>query len=131
MLSTFDYHCPHCTKKLNNESEVAFLVRYENKDKSQLTLAKRPGAYGYKSTHDLNIKNGDKVSFFCSHCEADLQSKKRPKFIEIELWTNGNRFNSLYFSPICGERVSYVEAEGELMGFGADFISIMEMKQGI
>lgn len=130
MLSSFDYHCPHCAKKLNDESEVAFLVKSDENKTSKLTLAKQPGVYGYKSTHGLDIKNGDKVSFFCLHCEANLQSKKRPKFIEIELWSNGEKFNVLYFSPVCGERVSYVEADGELMGFGADFISIMEMKRG-
>ena len=131
MLSTFDYHCPHCSHKLNKETQVEFLVRYKRKTKSRLLLAKQPGVYGYKSTHDLSIKNGDKVEFFCPSCEESLFSKKRPEFVGIELWTQGEKYLDLYFSPICGERVTYVDMNGELMRFGSDFFSIMAGRIGM
>lgn len=131
MLSTFDYHCPHCSHKLNKETQVEFLVRYKRKKKSKLLLAKQPGVYGYKSMHNLNIKNGDKVEFFCTHCEESLISDKRPKFVGIELWTQGEKYLDLFFSPICGERVTYVEMDGELMRFGSDFFSIMSSRIGM
>lgn len=131
MLSTFDYHCPHCSKKLNSDQQVKFLVRFKKKKKSTLLLDKQPGVYGYKSTHSLNIKNGDRVHFFCSSCETSLRSAKRPEFVEIALWSQGERYLDLFFSPICGERVTYVEMDGELMRFGSDFISIMAPRMGI
>lgn len=131
MLASFDYHCPHCAHKLNRGRQVEFLVRFNGKKKSPLILDKQPGVYGYKSTHSLNIKNGDHVDFFCSSCETSLQSDKRPEFVGIDLWTRGEKYLDLYFSPICGERVTYVDMDGELMRFGSDFFSIMAGKMGM
>jgi len=126
MLSDYNYHCPHCKVQLNKESQIEFLISYKNLPKSTLLLSKQPGVYGYKSKHNLQIENGDSVDFYCHSCEESLQSKKRPHFVEIEVWTDKSPYLSLYFSPICGERLTYVEMDGELMRFGSNFFSIMK-----
>lgn len=128
MLSSFNYHCPHCREQLNKESQIEFLVAYKEHPKTPLLLSKEPGVYGYKSKHDLVIENGDKVDFFCHSCEASLDSKKRRGFVQIEIWTEGEPYLDLFFSPICGERITYVEMDGELMRFGSDFFSIMKSR---
>lgn len=125
MLANFNYHCPNCNHQLNDQNQVEFLVRHKSQDSSRLLLAKQPGVYGYKSNHTLDIKHGDCVDFFCVKCDTNLQSNKRPHFVGIELWTENEKYLDLFFSPICGERVTYVEMEGELMRFGSDFFSIM------
>ena len=128
MLANFNYHCPHCQSQLNKESQIEFLVAYKDHNKTPLLLSKQPGVYGYKSKHDLSIENGDKVDFFCNSCEKPLDSKKRPGFVEIVIWTEGIPYLDLFFSPICGERITYVEMNGELMRFGSDFFSIMKTR---
>ncbi|XOV68741.1 MAG: hypothetical protein ACFHU9_06080 [Fluviicola sp.] len=126
MLANFNFHCPHCTSQLNDGSQIEFLVAYKNHPKTPLLLSKEPGVYGYKSNHNLIIENGDKVDFFCKSCEAPLDSRKRKGFVEIQIWTNDSPYLDLFFSPICGERLTYVEMDGELMRFGSDFFSIMK-----
>lgn len=126
MLSNYNYHCPHCKVQLNKENQVEFLVGYKNLPRSPLLLSRQPGVYGYKSDHNLKIENGDKVDFYCHSCEASLQSEKRPDFVEIEIWTSESPYLSLFFSPVCGERLTYVEMDGELMRFGSNFFSIMK-----
>lgn len=128
MLANFNYHCPHCKQKLNDPNQISFLVGYKDHPRSKLLLSKEPGVYGYKSEHDLKIKNGDRVDFFCFSCESNLTSPKRPHFVGIELWTANEPYLDLFFSPICGERLTYVEMEGELMRFGSDFFSIMQSR---
>lgn len=130
MLSNFNYHCPHCQAQLNKESQIEFLVSYKGLLKSRLLLSKQPGVYGYKSEHDLKIDNGDKVDFHCHTCEASLQSEKRSGFVGIQIWSSDEHYLDLFFSPICGERLTYVEMDGELMRFGSDFFSIMKTKKG-
>ncbi len=125
MLANFNYHCPHCQAQLNKENQIEFLVAYKDHRKTPLLLSKQPGVYGYKSNHNLIIENGDKVDFFCHSCETQLDSEKRSGFVQIQLWTEGAPYLELFFSPICGERLTYVEMEGELMRFGSDFFSIM------
>ncbi len=128
MLANFNYHCPHCKTQLNKGSQIQFTVSYKGHEKSNLLLSKQPGVYGYKSDHDLKIENGDKVDFFCCSCDASLQSKKRTEFVEIEIWSEDAPYLDLFFSPICGERLTYVEMDGELMRFGSDFFSIMKTR---
>lgn len=128
MLANFNYHCPHCKTQLNKGNQIEFLVGYKDHKKTPLLLSKQPGVYGYKSQHDLNIENGDSVDFFCSSCENSLISENRSKFVGIEIWSNDAPYLNLFFSPICGERITYVEMDGELMRFGSDFFSIMKSR---
>lgn len=128
MLSNFNYHCPHCKTQLNKGNQIEFLVAYKNHKKTPLLLSKQPGVYGYRSEHNLKIENGDRVEFYCISCEGDLRSMKRPDFVGIELWSEESHYLDLFFSPVCGERLTYVEMEGELMRFGSDFFSIMKTR---
>jgi uncharacterized protein YbaR (Trm112 family) len=130
MLANFNYHCPHCKQQLNDTDQINFLVGYQKHQFTRLLLSKEPGVYGYKSEHDLKIQDGDRVDFYCPSCKHDLTSTKRPHFIGIELWTSGKYYLDLFFSPICGERLTYVEMDGELMRFGSDFFSIMKSRKG-
>lgn len=130
MLANFNYHCPNCQAQLNQGSQIEFLVSYKDHIKSPLLLSKQPGVYGYKSEHNLTIENGDKVDFHCNHCEESLQSKKRPLFVQIQVWASDAPYLDLFFSPICGERLTYVEMDGELMRFGSNFFSIMKTRKG-
>ncbi|MDC0257185.1 hypothetical protein OAK35_00430 [Crocinitomicaceae bacterium] len=128
MLANFNYHCPHCQTQLNKGSQIEFLVGYKDHQKTPLLLSKEPGVYGYRSKHNLVIENGDKVDFYCHSCEEPLQSLKRPGLVEIQIWTDDAPYLDLFFSATCGERLTYVEMEGELMRFGSDFFSIMKSR---
>ncbi|GAB5416097.1 MAG: hypothetical protein Crog4KO_13180 [Crocinitomicaceae bacterium] len=128
MLTNYNYHCPHCKTQLNAGNQIQFTVSYKGHKKSTLLLSKQPGVYGYKSEHNLKIENGDKVSFYCPSCDASLLSEKRAEFVGIEIWSDDTPYLDLFFSPICGERITYVEMDGELMRFGSDFFSIMKTR---
>lgn len=129
MLSEYNYHCPSCSHKLNQNSDLHFLASHNTADKSKLLLSKEPGVYGYKSTHELQISNGDRIRFYCEKCEMELESKSRPYFVEILLVVSNDVSFKLFFSPVCGEKKTYVDMDGELARFGSDFFSVIAKKK--
>lgn len=124
MLSKYDYYCTNCDFKLSEGSEVHFLVSIGASDLQPLRLIKVPGTYGHRSEHSLEIKEGDKVNFFCVRCKENLQSKTKPEFIEISLRVKDSLDFKLFFSPICGDKTTYILLDGELTRYGNDFFSI-------
>lgn len=129
MLSKFDFHCPCCDHKLNKNDEIHFLVKTGKKLLSKLRLNPVPGVYGYKSDHNLDIKNGDHVKFYCENCESNLQSIDHSGFVGIYLIVSKDITYELIFSPICGERITYVIIDGQIVKYGNDFLSIMSFKK--
>lgn len=125
MLSKFNFHCPCCNHKLNKNDEIHFLVKKDNKKLTKLRLNPVPGVYGYKSDHSLKIKNGDRVKFYCENCESNLQSIDHSGFVGIYLRVSKDVTFELIFSPVCGERITYVIMDGEIVKYGNDFLSIM------
>lgn len=125
MFDDFDFHCPCCDHKLNMNNEIDFKVNTNDKYLSKLRLSRVPGVYGYKSDHKLDIQNGDHVDFYCPKCESNLHSIQHLDFIEIKIKLTEDVEYNLVFSPICGEKKTYVVMNGEFVRFGSDFISIM------
>ncbi|MFT5858579.1 MAG: hypothetical protein ACI865_000667 [Flavobacteriaceae bacterium] len=125
----YNYYCPNCDHQFNKNEKLHFLVSFKNAKKVKLQLSKEPGVYGYKSNHNLTINNGDLITFFCEKCEVNLQSINRPDFVKIDLRVSNEIIFELLFSPVCGDKKTYVIMEGELVKYGSDFLSIMSSKK--
>lgn len=124
MLSNYDYHCPHCLHNLTNNEEIHFIVEDANNQRAHLYLNAEPGIYGYRSSKDLDIQPGDRLSFSCSSCEKNLVSSKYANFIEIQLKISDDIFFEVLFSPICGHEITYVVMEGNLEIYRAGFLGL-------
>lgn len=122
MLSNYHFYCPHCNTNLTKNNEIEFLVDYNNLN-FKLYLSATPHTYGYKSETDISIKTGDKLTFQCSSCKVDLQSKKYSDFVEICLKIKEGITFEILFSPICGTKMTYVVMEDEMVKFRDNFFS--------
>jgi hypothetical protein len=129
MLTNYDYYCPCCDNKLTDASQINFLVRTSRGDQAKVQLSVLPGEYGYNSDVDLEIKDGEHVEFNCQSCKANLQSKNYPDFIEIHLKVTKGVVFEVLFSPICGERITYIIMEYEMVRYRDDFYCIMSMNK--
>ena len=125
MLYDYNYHCTHCNQRLNEGRDVYFLVGYNDDDKFRIKLSKVPGVFGHIAEHTNAIKEGDIVNFYCSKCERDLRSQERPDLVQITLRVNDSIDYPLFISPVCGERLSYLLLNDELVSYSRHFFSIL------
>ena len=115
MLANYDYYCPNCDARLTSNKQIHFLVCIRGFEMANLYLSATPGEYGHKSDHDLKIKNGDRVEFHCTSCRTNLKSKNYPDFVEIHLKVTPEVVFEVLFSPVCGEKTTYVIMENEMV----------------
>lgn len=123
MLWNYDYHCPHCDHKLTENDQISFLVKAKNNIKSTLQISAVPGVYGYESSTHLGLEHGDRVDFFCSSCQSNLQSETFIEFVELNLKVAENIVFEVFFSPVYGEEVTYIKTEEGLVQYTETFFS--------
>jgi transcription elongation factor Elf1 len=124
MISNYDYYCPHCNHQLTADDQISFFVRTARGEMANLQLSAVPGEYGYMADKDLEIKEGDEIEFNCQRCQNNLKSNTYPDFVEIHLRVTTDVIFEVLFSPICGEKVTYVIMEGEMVKYQENFYSI-------
>ncbi len=130
MLASYDYHCPHCKNKLTHGDSVQFIVENTKQQRATMTLSPLPGVYSHSSDIDLLVRRGEKLKFHCPSCETDLQSNEHPKFVEIYLQITDTIVFEVLFSPICGEKLTYVIMQGELEKYEDSFLAFDMKKVG-
>ncbi len=110
-ISQYDYYCPSCNKMLSTTEQVVFdIIRY-NKEKAKLFLDPKPGSYKLECKPPLTFEKEELVDFFCPHCQQNLESKKYPKFIQINLKVTKGVSIDVFFSRIYGVHKTYVGIE--------------------
>lgn len=114
MLRNYDYCCPHCKASLFNLMGVSFYIKNEYGQGANLHLSPNPGTYHYMSDADFSFGIGEKLDFHCISCKKNLQSVDNPKFVEIHLKVSEEILFEVLFSPICGEKLTYIVMEGKL-----------------
>ena len=125
MLKNYDYHCPGCNFKLTHNQKIRFLVRNTKGVQANLWLSAVPGEYGYESDNGVQIRNGEKIDFFCTNCCTNLLSKRHEEFVEINLKVTEGILFTVLFSPICGEKITYVIMEDEMVKYRDNFYSLI------
>ena len=123
MLANYDYYCPCCKGKLSKEHGVHFLVENDKKQKADLYLSPLPGVYHYMSDKEISIDKGERIKFYCYTCREDLQSEVYPQLILIHLKVTDDILFDVLFSPVCGEKQTYVIMEGKLEKYAESFLA--------
>jgi len=112
MLANYEYYCPHCNSNLSSNKGVSFYIENCKNQRANLYLSPLPCIYHYTSDVEISIDKGEKVLFYCGCCKQSLQSETHPKFVEIHLKVTEDILFEVLFSPICGEKLTYVVMEG-------------------
>lgn len=110
-ISQYDYYCPNCDEILSTTKQVVFDIIRNNNEKAQLFLDPKPGSYNFECKPPITFKKGEMVDFTCPHCHQNLESKKYPKFIQINLKVAKGVIMDVFFSRIYGVRKTYVGIE--------------------
>lgn len=121
MLWKYNYHCPHCAFQLTNNDQIRFRVETEANAFTSINLNAAPGEYGYNSEDSLTLTPGQKIKFYCPSCNSDLQSKSHPQYVEVNLKVKEGIVFEVFFSPVYGEKLTYVMMENELVKYHEDF----------
>lgn len=129
MLWKYNYHCPSCDHQLTNNNQIHFTVKTKSNENANIFLSAVPGEYGYNSDQSLTLTNGESIDFFCPSCATDLLSKDHPELIEINMKVTEDIIFEVFFSPIYGEKVTYVMMENELVKYRDDFFGEVEENQ--
>jgi len=131
MLWKYNYHCPSCDFQLTNNNQIHFKVETTTGQKGDLFLSAVPGDYGYRSDESLGFTQGESIGFFCPSCSTNLVSKDHPELIEINMKVSKDIVFEVFFSPVCGEKVTYVMMENELVKYRDNFFGEFEKNQDL
>ena len=126
MLWKYHYHCPNCDHQLTKNNQIHFYVKTSNGQTGNLFLSAVPGEYGYDADEPLSFNSGDKIEFYCPSCSSNLQAKEYPELVEITMRVTDKIVFEVFFSPVYGEKVTYVMMENELVKYRDDFFGELE-----
>ena len=126
MLWKYDYHCPHCNHQLTKDTEIHFDVKTEEGIEASLYLSTIPGVFGYQSDQNLLLNTGDSIEFYCQSCSSNLQSESHPQYVEVSMKVSDDIVFEVFFSPVYGEKVTYVMMENELVKYNDQFFGVIK-----
>jgi hypothetical protein len=113
------YSCPHCDVTLN--PSVKIILSGEREGKRGLFLfSPKPGNYDVILPPELELKNGDEVSFACPACGKDLTSPKGKEWAEIAFGTPSTTGGTVVFSKVFGRHATYFITREEVRWYGED-----------
>ena len=119
MMNQSHYHCPKCQKSLTKDKKVVLHFRREEGDNwNEIFLNPEPGNYNFYTIPDTSFENGEHVHFCCPKCDADLTSKRDPKFVELKMKVNDFIFFDALFSSVFGDKRTYIITEEDIDVYG-------------
>jgi hypothetical protein len=113
------YSCPECSAVLNPNVKV-ILRASKGKRQALLLLSPRPGNYQVLGAEALGIARGDRVSFSCPVCHADLASAANRNLVELRFADEGGATGRVDFSRVFGEHATYVVTREQVRSYGED-----------
>lgn len=119
-IEHYEYHCPSCNENLRAKEGIEFLTRNSQDKMRSIFLDPGIGKYDFYYDYSHDFKQGEKVDFFCPHCEANLISSKHSDYVEILMVvTEAVKFEVL-FSRIYGVKRTYLVMEDYIEKHGED-----------
>ena len=104
------YRCTHCGVMLNPH-ETIMLVAERGDTRVLAGFHPEPGNYEIYFPPEVDLEEGEKWTFSCPVCQADLVSEENDNLCTLD-YQEGEEHSKLLFSRIAGERATYLVAEG-------------------
>lgn len=114
-----NYVCPHCRAVLNPNVKIVFVVE-RGDHRGLMLLNARPGDYGLIADPEFPLREGEKATFRCPVCDADLTSPASDEFVEIIQVQEGGHEAKVEFSRVYGRHATFIVDGREVTAFGED-----------
>ncbi|MCF8303329.1 MAG: hypothetical protein K9I94_08670 [Bacteroidales bacterium] len=101
------FACPKCRGYLVLQGYLVFSVKTEKGSSGLIFLSPRLGDYESHMHPSLEMKSGERASFFCPICHARLNHRRYNDLVRVWMYDdNGERFE-IFFSRIKGDKVTF------------------------
>jgi len=111
MINQYDYYCPKCKEKLNENSKVLLNIYSVNSSNAKIFLDPKPHSYAIKCEPNIEFQKNEIVDFVCPHCNENLKSNDYEKFVQIILKVTESVCFDVFFSRVYGDHRTYVGIE--------------------
>ncbi|MFO7879561.1 MAG: hypothetical protein ACQES0_00255 [Bacteroidota bacterium] len=128
----YDFKCPHCNSFLNVDEQLILSAEKAKGDKGLVLLNTEPGSYDAKYHPDFSPKEGEKFSFKCPVCHADLTSDKSENLAKVVMVDEKGKEYDIHFSKIKGEKSTYKIIGETVETYGTDkqkYINFFNLSQ--
>lgn len=119
MINQYDYYCPKCKGKLNENNKVILNIYRANKSNTKIFLDPKPHSYNLTCEPEIDFQKNEVVDFLCPHCNENLKSVEYEKFVQITLKVTDGVFFDIFFSRVYGDHRTYVGIEDFKEEYGA------------
>ncbi len=116
----YDFKCPHCGAFLNVSDNIIFTVEKSDGNKGLVLLNAEPGNYEASYHPEFAPEEGDKFTFKCPVCHADLTSDKSENLVKVHMIDENGQDYEIHFSKIKGEKCTYKILGETVEAFGKD-----------
>ena len=111
MINQYDYFCPKCKEKLNENGKVILNVHRTDDSNAKIFLDPKPHSYHLKCEPEIAFLENEIVDFICPHCSSNLHSDQYEKFVALTLKVTEGVFFDVFFSRVYGDHRTYVGIE--------------------
>jgi len=111
------YHCPHCEGLLNPGTKIV-IKAVKDLTAGLFLFSPQVGNYDLVMPDDFRLSIGDRVTFYCPICGADLTSEADKDLAHLELRRKSKPTVLVHFSRIFGRHATFVVGEDEVSSYG-------------
>jgi hypothetical protein len=111
MINQYNYYCPKCNDKLDQDSKIVLNLLKINGEKAKIFLDPKPHSYKVNCEPKISFKKNELVEFICPSCNINLASVEYNKFACIILKVTENVIFEVFFSRIYGDHRTFVGIE--------------------
>jgi len=111
------YFCPHCEGLLNPGTKIV-LRAVKGLHSGLFLFSPQVGNYNLILPDNFRLSIGDRVTFYCPICGADLSSNANSELAVLECSATGKSRFEVHFSRIFGKHATFVVRDGQVQSFG-------------
>jgi hypothetical protein len=111
------YFCPHCKGLLNPGTKI-ILRAVKDLSAGLFLFSPQVGNYNLVMPDNFRLSIGDRVTFYCPICGADLTSEADKELAVLDSSTSGKSYFQVHFSRIFGKHATFVVKDGTVQSFG-------------
>lgn len=111
MLQKYDFHCPHCDSKLDENKEITLLTKRSNGEEGRIFMSTAVGNYTHRHEPANAFENGELVEFQCTHCRKNLDAEDYVDYAKLIMKVEENIHFDVLFSRRAGVQKTYLITE--------------------
>ena len=111
MIQKYDFHCPHCDHKLDENNEIILLTLRTNNDVGKIFMSTSVGNYSYRHEPKNAFGNGELIMFKCTSCEKDLSAEDYVDYAKLIMKVERDIQFDVLFSRRAGVLKTYLVTE--------------------